>query len=139
MQLSQLQRRVESCCCNPDSATGAPARAVNPSTSVSDVRAASPSKLQGDVIGRLAGHLVKSLSDGDKLEVKTCCRGQPMVFYRAPTSRMPSDLASAESMRRRSVKLTEVSLELIVDTVEAVRVQDAAGRIGLLKVNKISC
>ena len=40
---------------------------------------------------------------------------------------MPSDLASAESVRRRSVKLTEVSLELIGDTVEAVRVQDVAG------------
>ena len=40
---------------------------------------------------------------------------------------MPSDLACAETVRRRSVKLTEVSLELIGDTVEAVRVQDVAG------------
>ena len=64
VQLSQLQRHVESCCYNPDSATGALARAVNLRTSISDVLAASPSKLQGDVSGRLAGHLVKSLSDG---------------------------------------------------------------------------
>ena len=64
VQLSQLQSHVESCCYNPDSATGAPARAVNFRTSVSDVLVAAPSKLQGDVSGRLAGHLVKSLSDG---------------------------------------------------------------------------
>ena len=50
-----------------------------------------------------------------------------MVSYRAPTSRIPSHFASAEAVRRRSVKLTEVSLELSGGTVEAARVQDLAG------------
>ena len=100
---------------------------------MSDVLSASPSKLKGNVSERLASHLMKSLTDGDKLEVKTTCRGQPIVFRRTTATRTPSHQASSETVRRRSAELSAHQLDLSGGTAQSARHQEVAGLKRLTK------
>ena len=104
-----------------------PIKAVRMTSKVADVLAASPSKLHGNVSERLTGHLVKAMADGNKLEVKTSSRGQPLVFHRLTKTRVASDQASAETVRRRSLEISQLQQDLSGGTTEATRVQEVAG------------
>ena len=70
---------------------------------------------------------MKSKSHGDKLEVKTSCRGQLVIYQRTTASRVPSELACAETVRKRSVQLSEMQHDLSGGTVKSVHMQEVAG------------
>ena len=79
--LEKLQAHIQDCKFNPKHASQkTPIRVVNMRSSVAEVLSASPSKLRGDISERLTGHLVTAKADSGRLEVKTGCQGQPVVF-----------------------------------------------------------
>ena len=95
-------------------------------SSVAEVLSASPSKLRRDISEQLAGHLVTAKADSGRFEVKTGCRGQLVVFQRITSSRISSNIASTETVRRRSKELEQVTC-YISGGSDGVRVQEVAG------------
>ena len=127
LPLENLKDHVESCPFSPTfKSSCAPVRAVRPTSTVADVLTASPSKLQGNVAEQLTGHLVKSSVHDGKLEVKTCSRGRPQIFTRTTACSVPSDQASASTIRRRASELERVE-EFVSGGASGVRAQEVAG------------
>ena len=88
-----------------------PIRAVRPSSPVSDVCVAYPSKLQGDVAGTFTARMITGRMHGGKLESKTSeerC-GHDKVLQVTPTTIVPSTDASAPTLKRRTSDLTRMA------------------------------
>ena len=127
--IKQLQYHVAVCPFNPDGTSKQDAiRAVRPSSLVSDVCAASPSKLQGDVAGNLTARMVTGRMSGGRLEFKTSedHRGHSTVLQLTPTAVVPSTDASASTLKRRTSEMIRQA-ESISGGSDGARVQLIAG------------
>ena len=95
---------------------------------MSDVCAASPSKLQGDVAGNLTARTVTGRMSGGRLEFKTSedRRGHSIVLQLTPTAVVPSTDASASTLKRRASEMIRQA-ESISGGSDGARVQLIAG------------
>ena len=114
--LAQLASHVQNC-----ENTGK--QTVGPSTAVSDVLTASPSKLRGNVSDSLTSHLVKSKADAGVLQLRS--RGPSQTWQRTTVAAVPSNNASARTVRRRCAELEKTSQRVAGSFAGAV-VQQAA-------------
>ena len=125
--LHTLKQHVDTCSFNPTT-PGIPIRAVRPSSTVSEITTASPSKLQGDVARSLTGSMVVAQACKKRLEVRTGAnrKGHPLVFHQIPCSIVPSTEASASTLKRRAVELTRIAEEVCGGS-DGARIQVIAG------------
>ena len=124
VSLCDLKEHVASCAFNPATSM-TPIRTTNPKATVEEVLTASPSKLKGNVAGKLMSHLVMARAEEGRVEVKTSSRGKPQVYERITTALVPSDEASARTVRRRSSELHHVA-ELVGGGAAGAKAQEVA-------------
>lgn len=124
-QLSSLKEHVAKCAHNP-ATSDVPIRTVRPTSTVSDILNASPSKLKGDVARKLGNHYVMANVVDNKFETWRGSHGKPKIFTHTPAAGVSSCNASSRTIGRRNQGLDKIQQQMS-GGADGARAQQIAG------------